>query len=267
VAGAMGIWNAYTEGLVIPGSCAFPWDLSSPGFPSCIDPNVPPEVINETYEWFRLLVPPGGSPAKLPAALVMTNPSSGTYSDAITITVDLTKAFGVTPLPGEVAPPIAGGVVRVVLGAQQVQAATDANGNATVSLGIDQKPGNCIPLSASFEGDGAYLSVEAAAASVDVARETTRLEALNEVDPASAGVRILAARLTEDDGPPIAKRTISFTVASQPKAKKCSGVTDKSGVARCKIAGSHGPGLRTLSIAFAGDAYYEPVTLEPQINQ
>jgi hypothetical protein len=219
-------------------------------------------VINETYEWFRLLVPPGGSPAKLPAALVMANPTTGTYSDAITLTLNLTRAFGVTPLPGEVAPAIAGRTVRVVLGTQRVQPTTDANGNATVSLTIDQKPGNRIPLSASFEGDDAYLSIEAAVASVDVARETTRLEALNDVGPAGLHGQIVAARLTEDDGPAVAKRTITFTVDSSERARKCSGVTDNSGVARCKIAGSHGPGSHTLSIAFAGDAYYEPVTVQ-----
>lgn len=258
-------WNGYTEGFAIVPACAFPWDLPSPGLPLCAAPRSPVEGLNRTYEWFRALTPPGGGAARLPAAVALATPPSGTYSDPVDLTFTLTRALTGPLRPGEIRTPVPDRAIHVRLGSQEAHAVTNANGVATVSVTIQQPPGDAaFPLVASFDGDAMYLSIEGRS-SLLVLKEKTRVQWLPEVIPATGPV-ILAARLGDDDGQPVGERTVSFTLGSGTEARKCSGVTDREGVARCKVEGSRTVHSQVLSILFAGDAFYEPATAQQDVH-
>jgi hypothetical protein len=259
-------FNGYTEGFAIVPACAFPWDLPSPGIPLCDAPRSPPEDLNRTYEWFKGLVPPGGVRARLPAALTGTSPSGGRYSDAVNLVFTLTRALTGPLQPGETIVPVPDRLVQVRLGKQAAQGRTDANGLVHVSVLIDQQPG-AVPVVASFAGDDvslgdpAYLSIEAPGTFV-IERESTVLRGVD-APVLSGRARVLAALLTDDEGTPIRQRTITFVVRPG-SGQSCSGVTGTDGIARCTL-GVPMPGERTVSMIFAGDAFYEPVTAKKDV--
>lgn len=253
-------WNGYTEGYAVVPSCSA---AAPPGLPLCPDR----AGAGAAYHWFRDLTPPGGRPARLPATLDGTNPSSGVYSDAIALTFRLTSfnlAQALFGTPDRV--PVRNRAVRVRLGDQDAQGTTGDDGVVSVTVTIGQQPGN-LPLVASFDGDAEYLAVEARS-SVLVAKERTSLEWLSEPDQAivdGPGVRV-SARLVDDDGQPVGARTVVFTVDSGPDARTCPGVTDADGVARCNVATSRRTGQRIVSMQFAGDAYYESATAQQEVD-
>lgn len=85
---------------------------------------------------------------------------------------------------------------------------------------------------------------------------------------ANGGTATMSAVLVEDGandddsdggGPPIAGRTIHFTLGSGATAQTCDAVSNVMGVATCPIspvAQPLGPG--TVTAEFAGDPYYQP---------
>ena len=99
--------------------------------------------------------------------------------------------------------------------------------------------------------------IEAPRSSIRVLRESTDVRWFPEVGPKYKDERILAAQLLDDDGQPVRKRTVAFTVTSEAGVDKCSGVTDAGGIARCKIR-SRVVGKPIISMVFSGDAYYAP---------
>ncbi len=254
-------WNGYTEGYAIVPSCRAA--DGPPGLPAC-DSII---GIDRTYRWFQTLSVPGGMEARLPATLVRTSVPSGVYSDPITLTFRLTSfdlATALLRIPDPV--PLANKEVRVRLGNQEAQGTTDPNGVVTVTVTLNQQPGH-VPLVARFAGDSQYLSIEALG-SIGVAKETTNVQWLPEVGPTGvAGPAVtLAARLADDDGQPVSKRTIVFVVGPGPKVEMCSALTEADGVARCKLAVSRSPGARTVSMDFAGDAFYDPATAQREVD-
>lgn len=254
-------WNGYTEGYAVVPSCSA---AAPPGLPPCPDRT----GADAAYFWFKELTPPGGTRAeRLPATLVSTNPSSAVYSDPIALAFRLTSfnlAQALFGTPDRV--PVSGRRVRVRVGDQEVQGTTTDNGGVSVTIAVGQQPGD-VPLMATFDGDAEYLAV-AATSSLLVEKERTSVQWLSEPDQAvvdGPGVRV-SARLLEDDGQPVDARTVVFTVDSGPDARTCSGVTDADGIARCNVALSRHVGPRTVSIQFAGDAYYESAAAQLQVD-
>jgi hypothetical protein len=249
-------WNGYTEGYAIAPSCArSPRGEGPPGLTPC-DELSPGDGSDRTYHWFRALVPSGGGPARQPTTLAGTGPSSGVYSDTVTLTFTLMDALTGTP--------VAGRKVRFRLGKQPASGTTDGTGLVKASIRIDQKPG-AVPLEVSFDGDAEYLSIEKREAFL-VAKEKTIVRWFADADLAAVtGQTVtLAALLVDDEDEPVNKRTIVFTLGSGPDARKCSGVTRADGVARCQIASQLG-GKQTVFMDFAGDAYYEPAAAMKEV--
>jgi hypothetical protein len=252
-------WNGYTEALAFVPSCT----AGPPGLPFCGTDAVFTEG-RQAFDWFRRLTPPGGIEARLPARLTLTSPATAVYSDPVKVDIQLTSLdldqalFSHPP----VRTAVGGRVVRSRLGDQKAHATTDARGIASVTLTIDQRPSDLpVPLLASFDGDDERLSVDAPRSSMRVLRESTAVRWFPEVGPAHKGERILAAQLLDDDGQPVRKRTVAFTMTSEAGVDKCSGVTDAAGIARCKIR-SRVVGNPMVSMVFSGDAYYEPATAQ-----
>ncbi len=254
-------WNGYTEGYAIVPSCT----AGPPGLPPCVRPPLPSSA--DAFRWFRGLAPPGGTPAtRLPAKLVGTNPSSGVYSDPVTLTFRLTSfdlEQALFDLPHPV--PVPDGEVVIHLGRQQVRGTTDANGVVSVSVAIEEPAGD-VSLGASFGGDARYLSIEAAQTSLSVQKEQTVIRWLADENPPGLRGHVLAARLTDDDGQVVRDRTVTFAVDSEPLAGRCAAVTDADGVARCKVDVARRPGSRTVTMEFAGDAYYDATMMRQEID-
>jgi hypothetical protein len=247
-------WNGYTEALAFVPSCT----AGPPGLPFCGTDAVFTEG-RKAFDWFRQLTPAGGTQAKSPARLTLTSPATAVYSDPVTLQLQLSSfdldqaLFGHPP----VRTPVGGRVVRLRVGNEQVQVSTDTSGMATARLTIDQHPSDTpVSVAAQFEGDGDFLSVESARNSLHVVRESTRVRWFGDVNPAHHHDRVLAARLLDDDGEPVRKRSVVFTAISKGATEKCSGMTDILGIARCKV--SKRAGSETVLMFFAGDAYYEP---------
>lgn len=250
-------WNGYTEALAFVPSCT----AGPPDLPFCDADTVFTES-RKAFDWFRALTPSGGTQARLPARLTVTGPATVVYSDPVTFELQLTSfdlnqaLFSHPP----VRTAVGARVVRLSLGKQKVQVTTDDRGIATATLTIDQRPDAVpAPLLVSFNGDDDYLAAEAPRRSIRVLKESTSVQWFSEVGPAHHEHRILAARLLDDDGQPVRKRTVVFTATSEGGVDKCSGVTDGGGIARCKIH-ARVVGSQTISMVFSGDAYYEPAS-------
>jgi hypothetical protein len=146
------------------------------------------------------------------------------------------------------------------VGKEHVRVTTDASGTATATLTIDQRAGDApasVSVSAQFDGDGDYLAIEALRNSVRIVKESTSIRWLEEAGPAGRQHRALAAQLLDDDGHPVSKRLVAFTVGSKDRAEKCAALTDGNGVARCKISSRT---VETVAIFFPGDTCYESAT-------
>ena len=245
-------WNGYTEGFAIVPSCVFSHSDAPPGLPLCGPP--PVGESDATYRWFRQLVAPGGSSARLPTNLAGASPP-GSYSDAVTLTFTLTEAL--------TAAPVAGRKVHFRVGKQVRTGTTDEAGVATARITLDRPPG-VVPLVTSFDGDVEYLSIETHN-SLLVSKEQTLIRWFGDVGPAIASVVTLGAVLTDDDAKPIRKRAVSFVVGSGPLARKCAGVTGADGVARCRVDISKLPRRQTIYMGFAGDEYYEPAAAKKEV--
>ncbi len=243
-------WNGYTEGYAIVPSCGVPG--GPPGLPPC---PAAPTPSDPTYNWFHDLKPPGGSPARLPTALSGIGPSSGAYSDAVSLTATLTEA-----LTGAA---ISNRTVHFQLGSQGVNGVTDARGIATASITITQAPSVVpLPLVVSFAGDSdpSYLSL-VSSSPFTITREPTVIRYTGNLAIANGLSATLAAVLADDDGRALSGKTLSFTLGTGSTAQNCSGVTDITGKASCQLnIISPVVGPQTISVNFAGDTYYEPAS-------
>lgn len=77
----------------------------------------------------------------------------------------------------------------------------------------------------------------------------------NEGDPAAVSAKLEDAVY----GGPVAGRQISFAMGSL----SCAGTTNSTGDASCSLSPS-GAGAHTITISFAGDAQYQPITITAQ---
>ena len=187
---------------------------------------------------------------KHPTTTIYTGPASGTYSDPVQLSGTLMDALANAALPGM--------TLNLSVGTDSCSDITDAFGIGECSVVLTQVPGAFYFAVASFAGTSQY-DASTDSAPFEIKKETTVLTYTGPTLIANSLPITLTAVLTEDDGPFVQGRTVSFVLGSGGSAQTCSGVTNASGVASCVIAIVNQPlGPGTVSAAFAGDAFYLP---------
>lgn len=177
-----------------------------------------------------------------------TGSNVGRISDAILLRAGLVDEYG---------QPVVGRTVTFRVDGMPVGSAT------TEALGIAQMQWT-IPASmstglhtvtAGFNQDSHYFASASNAAALMVDSEVT---VLTYTGPASAKAQkpvTLTASLTDDEGAPLAGRTVSFTLGTQG----CSATTDATGKASCTIAKlTQKTGNYTVVVSYGGETGYLP---------
>ncbi len=177
------------------------------------------------------------SPATL--SFVGTVPTSANFGD--TITVDAKLESGGTP--------IAGKQVLVSVGGSARAKATDSAGNVSVSVPVVSVPGS-YKVTASFAGDDVVLP-SAASADIQVSQAPTTL--------AAEGIGAKLAATIGGSSRPLLQETVKFSVTGAA-SKDVYLITDYVGQATLPPTGLPA-GSYSLSVSFAGNATYAPVSM------
>ncbi len=188
-------------------------------------------------------------------AVTITGPTTADYSDAVTVSAQLTDPDGGAP--------IAGKSLKFVLGSGAgtetcVTGATDASGRASCSITPNQVPA-IYTLTATFAGDAFYLGssqgVPFTITKEDTAVAFTVTSATTSDYHDAATVQ---AQLTDPTGgAPIPGKTLTFVLGAGTGTETCvTGPTDASGKASCSITPNQAAGVYTITSSFSGDAFY-----------
>jgi uncharacterized repeat protein (TIGR01451 family) len=202
-----------------------------------------------------------------PTATVYDGGTSVQYSDPVLLSAVLRDTLRVPSVP------VAGQQVGFVLGAQlAVGGPTGADGRASASLVVDQRPGSATQVVTSFAGDARYLpSADADAFTIE--REDCTLAYSGDIVVQPLAMTTLAADLGESDASlgDRSRRTITFTAVgvANPAPQVFSAVTGPAGQASTLAALP--ADVYAIAISFAGDDFYKPcsgpleavVTVEP----
>lgn len=184
-----------------------------------------------------------------PTTLTYTGALTGDFHDPATMSARLTVTVTGAPVGNQ---PVAFKLNNT----ETCSANTNADGIASCSL-TPGEPAGTYPLTATFAGSKGLLPSDAAVDFV-VTKEETTLVYVGDATVANAEPARLAAKLTEDDGTPVADRSVQLNLGGQ----SCVDTTDALGVAECTIASVDQPLNATATVpvtaTFAGDQYYEP---------
>lgn len=251
--------NGSDQGPIDQGSLLYSWDFDDP-----VDPlGAAGQDVVHTYS----------APGLRTAQVTVTDKEGATSSASVPVTVTqrdsvlsytgaaagrvtdtvLLQATSV----GEYGEPLVGRTVSFAVGGVAVGAATtDGNGVATLPWSIPAgAPLGNHPVVASFAGDALYKPASTAAALqvISVGQEVTVLSYTGPVSSKPAKAVTLSATLQDDEGNPVAGKTVEFALGSQ----SCSAVTDGFGRAVCTIAklGAKA-GQYPVVATFLGDATY-----------
>ena len=162
-----------------------------------------------------------------PAATALTfvnPPSSGTFGQTATVTVDL-KSGGNA---------LAGRTVVVTIGGGPAFGVTDSNGRVSIPILLSAQPGPS-QIAASFGGDPAFLPSSASNVAFTIGKASSQLLLV----PGSTTVNYatpvtLTATLT-GGGTPLAQRTIAFLVTGPAGTTLVPGTTDYTGSAKLTL--------------------------------
>ena len=152
--------------------------------------------------------------------------------------------------------PIAGATVSFKMEAESGSGVTDVNGRASCTI-IPTEPSGVYPIHGTFAGDAQHLGSTGTGKYTVTPQETTT-EYTGPTVLVNKTPVVLTAVLKEEGVIPISGRTLAFTLGSGPGAQTGTGITDVSGTAQCTITVNQPLGAGTVSVAFAGDPYYEP---------
>lgn len=130
--------------------------------------------------------------------LNLTVASRGQYSDILSMTAKLTDTEETTR-------DLSGKTIRFSFGNESLQVITNAQGEASVSTRIDQKPGSYV-VSAVFEGDAEYSGSSSSDIFV-IEKENVQLA----VDNTPINVELWAA----NDGVPAPQKTLSYMLTDE----------------------------------------------------
>lgn len=179
-----------------------------------------------------------------PTTLTYTGAQTGDFHDPATVSARLTLTGTDTP------------VAFTLNNAETCTGTTNTDGVASCAIAPNETPGT-YPLTAAFAGSKGLLP---SGVNVDfaVTKEETSLTYTGDTTVANAEPARLAAKLTEDDGTPVAARTVQLALGTQ----SCVDTTDTRGTAECTIASVDQPLNATATVpvtaTFAGDQFYEP---------
>jgi hypothetical protein len=192
----------------------------------------------------------GGGGAKS-TSTTYTGGASVQYSDPVTVSGTLLDT-SVSPNIG-----IAGKQLDFTIGTHTAHASpTDANGNASTSLQVLQKPGSVTTVQTAFAGDATYKP-SSDSDPFSITKEDCTLKYSGDILVPPATMSNLAADMGEPDSSlgDRSNKTVTFTVIdSALNTQTFSATTDASGHASITVplfAGVYG-----VSASFAGDDYY-----------
>jgi hypothetical protein len=182
------------------------------------------------------------------ATVLKVDDSTSDYHDPGVLSAVLTD--GVTKAS------IVGATVSFKMEAESGSGITDVNGRASCTI-IPTEPSGVYPIHGTFAGDAQHLGSTGTGKYTVTPQETTT-EYTGPTVLVNKTPVVLTAVLKEEGVIPIAGRTLTFTLGSGPGAQTGTGITDVSGTAQCTITVNQPLGAGTVSVAFAGDPYYEP---------
>ena len=179
--------------------------------------------------------------------LTYTGPTSGQYSDEVTLSATLAET------DGEVGN-LSGKTITFTIGTQSVTATTDASGVATKTLILNQAAGN-YQVKAEFAGDSYYKKSEDSKP-FDILHEDTILTYTGSASGQYSDEVTLSAKLEEQDTQvgDLSGKKITFTIGTQ----SATATTDASGVAITTLILNQAAGNYQVKAEFAGDGYYKP---------
>ncbi|HEX2296738.1 MAG TPA: M14 family zinc carboxypeptidase [Actinomycetota bacterium] len=203
-------------------------------------------VFENLLEWSN---PARIDPSKLQATTLAFTPvtaPSGYHSDKAPVELSLTTQDGT---------PVADAPLRVELTTagevlESYSLTTNEEGLARVMFELDEAPGE-YGLVATFDESEPFLA-SLATASFLVRRELTRM--VVGVSGSGDG-RTVTARLTDDDGVPLAGRTVSFWVDGNAVQEQVE--TNDDGVAKIQAPPGYRDGVHTYTVVFDGDATHD----------
>jgi hypothetical protein len=182
------------------------------------------------------------------ATVLKVDDATSDYHDPGVLSAVLTD--GVTKAP------IAGATVSFVMEAESGSGVTDASGRASCTI-TPTEPSGVYPIHGTFAGDAQHLGSTGTGQYTVTPQETTT-EYTGPTVLVNKSPVVLTAVLKEEGVIPIGGRTLTFTLGSGPGAQTGTGITDVSGTAECTITANQPLGAGTVSVAFAGDPFYEP---------
>ena len=175
--------------------------------------------------------------ATVPTSTSYTGATTGGTGQSVTLTAHLQRTAGSTPISGE--------AVTLTMGAESCTAATNGNGDASCPVTVSEGPGS-YPISASFLGDGGYIT-SSATGNFTVAAQPTATDTSDVT--ANVGAAMTFSATLTSNGSPVAGKTISIHAGTQ----SCSGVTGSTGTASCSITLAQALGTYSITATFAGD--------------
>lgn len=188
-------------------------------------------------------LPPSGQ-----AGLLYIGATHGQYSDPLELAALLTDTTG---------SPVAGRSLTFRFGDQTYSGVTDATGVARVAIVATVAPAD-VPVTVDYAGDGSIPALRASS-TVTIDREDVLLRYTGKTLLGTAVPQPVSALLLDPDSlAPIANKSITFTVG----AVTATAVTDAHGVAATTITlgAAQVSGPNSLTVSFAGDAFYKPAS-------
>jgi hypothetical protein len=192
------------------------------------------------------------------------NSATGDYSDSTPISGVLTDTISGQPIANEP-------VTLQLDNNESCPAVTDTTGTASCSV-TPSEPQGTYPLTGSFAGDTTQplqLMPSNGSSNFVVTLEETALSYTGATIAQNGQPLAVSGVLTSDgpNGPPIAGRTVTFTLGTGTSSQTCSSMTDPTGTAACSIASvEQSPGPITVTDTFAGDNYYQQASAASIVN-
>lgn len=201
-----------------------------------------PDGANLTFDVYTAAV----VVTKRGTTLVYTGDTAGTFHKQTTLSATLTNTA--------VGSPINGATITFTLGSQSCSGITNASGQASCTLTINQAPA-VTTVSASFAGTAIY-SASSTSSPYTINKAASHTSYTGPLTADYHDGFLATASLTEDGGVPIAGRTIDFKLGAGTGTESCSGITNGSGVATCTLIPNEAAGNYPISASFGGDGFY-----------
>lgn len=204
-------------------------------------------VFENLLEWTN---PTRIDPAKMQATTLTfsdTNVSSGYHSDKVPVELTLTTQDGapVANAPVRIDLTTAGGVL------ESHEVTTNDSGKALAMFDLDEAPGE-YGLVATFGGSELHLSSVATWSFLIRKELTTMIVGVS----GFGGNRVVTARLTDNDGLPLAGRPITFWADGTKLGEPVE--TNEHGIAKMTPPPAYQQGSHTFNAVFDGDTTHEP---------